>query len=38
MIRKEKIFELMNFFYNPFKHIWFKSVFNPKITDFENVA
>jgi hypothetical protein len=37
MIKKAKGFELMNFFYNPFEHIWFKSVFDPKNYGFENV-
>jgi hypothetical protein len=26
-----------NCFYNQFEHIWFKSVFDPKNLDFENV-
>ncbi len=26
-----------NCFYNPFEHIWFKSAFNLKNMDFENV-
>jgi hypothetical protein len=28
MIRKEKKIELMKNIYNPFEHIWFKSVFD----------
>jgi MoaA/NifB/PqqE/SkfB family radical SAM enzyme len=37
MIRRAKGLELMIFFYNPFEHIWFKSVLTLKIMDFENV-
>jgi hypothetical protein len=28
MIRGAKELELMNFFFNPFDHIWFKSAFD----------
>jgi len=28
MIRRAKGLELMNFFYNPFEHFWFKSAFD----------
>jgi len=34
MIRRTKGLELMNFFYNPFEHIWFKSAFDPENYEF----
>jgi hypothetical protein len=30
MIRRAKGLEFMIFFYDPFEHIWFKNVFDPK--------
>ncbi len=39
MIKKEKWFELMNYFlYNWFEHIWFESVFEPKNYGFWKCA
>ncbi len=39
MSRWAKGLELMNFFYNPFEHIWLSKVFlTLKILDFDNVA
>jgi hypothetical protein len=34
MIRKTKGLELMNFFNNPFEHIWFKSAFDLENYEF----
>jgi hypothetical protein len=37
MTRRAKGLELMIFFCNPFEHIWFKNVFDPKPYGFENM-